>query len=386
MLKQKHFFNGAVHLLIGQDENGFDGKTVINVNRITEGPNEDGTFVDIIHIMDNNYEIVRVGSIIMPETMTENINKLIESFSVFYDDFQDYYNMSTFKDLIRTMVIDERWHSENSLLFRMFRNLIDEDKFEDENEYIKIKYYGPRYDDDGDHIYNASYEYHLYKDDLKYIDYEEDLIAEDEEEKFYDIDDEDEEVVEEVVTEEELGEESFIEYSEIYKKGEFDKSKVDLSLFPFGYVIDNIEEEYTKLHMVIPINSEQALQQVKNTVANIELDYKPEATEWNTNPKLLELYEEMKKYNLEEVEDDNSWFHDKKKTIAESEYLKALMKQVLEIIGLEQDYNTKYWKPREENKEENQDNSFGSYFFFIDRRNKWLEYIRVLLRIKRLKV
>lgn len=355
MLKQKHFFNGAVHLLIGQDENGFDGKTVINVNRITEGPNEDGTFVDIIHIMDNNYEIVRVGSIIMPETMTENINKLIESFSVFYDDFQDYYNMSTFKDLIRTMVIDERWHSENSLLFRMFRNLIDEDKFEDENEYIKIKYYGPRYDDDGDHIYNASYEYHLYKDDLKYIDYEEDLIAENEEEKFYDIDDEDEdeEVVEEVVTEEELGEESFIEYSEIYKKGEFDKSKVDLSLFPFGYVIDNIEEEYTKLHMVIPINSEQALQQVKNTVANIELDYKPEATEWNTNPKLLELYEEMKKYNLEEVENDNSWFHDKKKTIAESEYLKALMKQVLEIIGLEQDYNTKYWKPREENKEEN---------------------------------
>ena len=358
MLKQEHFFNGSVHLMIGEDENGFDGKTVINVNRITEGTNEDGTFVDIIHIMDNNYEIVRVGSIIMPETMTANIDKLIESFSVFFDDFQDYYNMFAFKDLIRTMVIDEKWHSENNLLFRLFRNLIDEDKFENEEEFIKIRYYAPRYDDDGDHIYNASYEYHLYKDDLKYISHSEDDLESEEidEAIFYDdddIEDEEDEIVEEVVTEEELGEESFVEYSEIYKKGEFDKNKVDLSLFPFGYVIDNTDGEYTKLHMITPINAKQALQQVKNTVANIELGYKPIATEWNTNPKLLELYEEMKKYNLEEVEGDNSWFHDKKKTIAESEYLKALMKQVLEIIGLEQDYNTKYWKPREENKEEN---------------------------------
>ena len=355
MLKQKHFFNGSVHLLIGEDENGFDGKTVINVNRIIEGPYEDGTFVDIIHIMDNNYETVKVGSIIMPETMTENINKLIESFSVFFDDFQDYYNMKVFKDLIRTMVIDEKWHSENSFIFRLFRDIIDADKFENEEEFIKIRYYGPRYDDEGDHIYNASYEYHLYKNDLKYIHDEEDMIHDEmDEDQFYDDDDiEDEEVVEEVIVEEEeIGEESFVEYSEIYKKGEFDKNKVDLSLFPFGYVIDNTDGEYTKLHMVTPINSEQALQQVKNTVANIELDYKPIATEWNTNPKLQELYEEMKKYNLEEVEGDSSWFHDKKRTIAESEYLKALMKQVLEIIGLEQDYNTKYWRPRE-NKEEN---------------------------------
>ena len=101
--------------------------------------------------------------------------------------------------------------------------------------------------------------------------------------------------------------------------------------------------------MVIPINSEQALQQVKNTVANIELDYKPEATEWNTNPKLLELYEEMKKYNLEEVEEDNSWFHDKKRTIFNSVYLKVLMVKVLETIGLEQDPDTKHWKLKEQN-------------------------------------
>lgn len=359
MLKQEHFFNGAVHLLIGEDENGFDGKTVINVNRITEGPNEDGTFVDIIHIMDNNYEIVRVGSIIMPETMTANIDKLIESFSVFFDDFQDYYNMSVFKDLIRTIVIDEKWHSENSFIFRLFRDIIDADKFEDEEEFIKIRYYAPRYDDDGDHIYNASYEYHLYKDDLKYISYSEDDLESEEidEDTFYDdddIEDEEDEIVEEVVVEEEeLGEESFVEYSQIFNKGDFDTSKVDLSLFPFGYVIDNTEEEYTKLHMITPINSEQALQQVKNTVANIELNFKPVATEWNTNPKLLELYEEMKKYNLEDVEEDNSWFHDKKRTIFNSVYLKVLMVKVLETIGLEQDPDTKHWKPREENKEEN---------------------------------
>ena len=337
MLKQEHFFNGAVHILLGPNRIGMEGKTVINVNKIIEGPNEDSSFVDIIHILDNNYEIVRVGSIIVPETMSSNIDKLIESFTVFFDDFQNcHYNMSVFKDLIRTMVIDEKWHESNSLLYRLFNGLMDEDKFENEDEFIKIRYYGPRYDSDGDHIYNASYEYHLYRDHIDYIEKEEM-----DEDQFYDDDDD------LVVEEEEIGEESFVEYSEIYKKGEFDKSKVDLSLFPFGYVIDNTDEEYTKLHMITPIDSEQALQQVKNTVANIELDYKPTATEWNTNPKLLELYEEMKKYNLEEVEGDNSWFHDKKRTIAESEYLKALMVQVLETIGLEQDYATKFWKLRE---------------------------------------
>lgn len=86
---------------------------------------------------------------------------------------------------------------------------------------------------------------------------------------------------------------------------------------------------------------------VRNTVANIELRFKPVADQWNTNPKLQELYEEIKKYNLEEVEGDNSWFHDKGSTIVNSEYLKALMIQVLEIIGLKQDYSTKYWEPIE---------------------------------------
>lgn len=356
MLKQKHFFNGAVHILLGPNRIGMEGKTVINVNKIIEGPNEDSSFVDIIHILDNNYEIVRVGSIIVPETMSSNIDKLIESFTVFFDDFQNcHYNMSVFKDLIRTMVIDEKWHESNSLLYRLFNGLMDEDKFENEDEFIKIRYYSPRYDSDGDHIYNASYEYHLYRDHIDYIEKEEDYLESEEmdEEHFYDdddddIDDDDEEIIEEVVVEEEeLGEESFVEYSQIFNKGDFDTSKVDLSLFPFGYVIDNIDEEYTKLHMVTPINAEQASQQVKNTVANIELDYKNTATEWNTNPKLLEIYEEMKKYNLEEVEGDNSWFHDKKRAIAESEYLKALMIQILEIIGLEQDYGTKIWKLRE---------------------------------------
>lgn len=358
MLKQKHFFNGAVHILLGPNRIGMEGKTVINVNKIIEGPNEDSSFVDIIHILDNNYEIVRVGSIIVPETMSSNIDKLIESFTVFFDDFQNcHYNMSVFKDLIRTMVIDEKWHESNSLLYRLFNGLMDEDKFENEDEFIKIRYYGPRYDSDGDHIYNASYEYHLYRDHIDYIEKEEDYLESDEmdEDQFYDDDDdleEEDEVVEEVVTEDYKGEEHFSEYSEIYKKGEFDKSKVDLSLFPFGYVIDNTDEEYTKLHMITPIDSEQALQQVKNTVANIELDYKPTATEWNTNPKLLELYEEIKKYNLEEVEGDETWFHDKGSTIVNSKELRELMKEVLTEIGLEQDPNTDYWRPREK-KEEN---------------------------------
>lgn len=348
MLKQEHFFNGAVHILLGENVNGNYGKTVINVNKIANDFHEEASFIDIIHILDDRYECVRVGSIIMPETMTNDINKLIESFSVFFDDFQDYYNMSAFKDLIRTMVVDEKWHKTNGLIYKLFLNIIDKDHFENDDDFVEIKYFGPRYDDEGELIYNKVYNFHLYNDHIEHVDDEDYLEPSDEYEDDDDI--EEDEIVEEVVVEEEeIGEESFVEYSEIYKKGEFDKIKVDLSLFPFGYVVDNTDGEYTKLHMVIPINAEQALQQVKNTVANIELDYKPTATEWNTNPKLLELYEEMKKYNLEEVEGDNSWFHDKKRTIAESEYLKALMIQVLETIGLEQDYATKFWKLREEN-------------------------------------
>lgn len=355
MLKQKHFFNGAIHFLIGEDENGFDGKTVINVNRIIDGPYEDGTFVDIIHIVDNNYETVRVGSVIMPETMTANIDKLIESFSVFFDDFQDYYNMSVFKDLIRTMVIDEKWCSENSFIFRLFRDIIDSDKFENEEEFIKIRYYAPRYDDDGDHIYNASYEYHLYKDDLKYISHSEgDLESEEiDEDSFYDDDDieDEDEIVEEVVVEEEEKTEEHhhhCEYSQIFSRRFFNEKNIDFSLFPFGYDKRG-NEMYVELYASLPQDQDQALQMVKNTVANIELRFKPVATEWNTNPKLQELYEEIKKYNLEVVEGDKSWFHDKGNTLVNSKELRELMKEVLDIIGLEQDPDTDYWKLRKEN-------------------------------------
>lgn len=347
MLKQKHFFNGAIHLLIGQDENGMEGKTVINVNKIIEGPHEDGTFVDIIHIVDNNYETVRVGSIIMPETMTSNIDKLVDSFSVFYDDFQDYYNMSVFKDLIRTMVIDENWHETNNLLNRLFRSLIDEDKFKNEEEFIKIRYFGPRYDDMGVHIYNGTHEYYLYKDHIDYIREEDDLELEEmDEDQFYDDDDD---IEEEVVVEEEELEEHHHEYSQIFSR-HFNEKNIDFSLFPFGYV-SHEDDIYIKLYASLPQDQEQALQMVRNTVANIELRFKPVADQWNANPKLQELYEEIKKYNLEEVEGDSSWFHDKGSTIVNSEELKESMKKVLNVIGLEQDPNTKYWEPIEKEKE-----------------------------------
>ena len=355
MLKQKHFFNGAVHILLGPNRIGMEGKTVINVNKIIEGPNEDSSFVDIIHILDNNYEIVRVGSIIVPETMSSNIDKLIESFTVFFDDFQNcHYNMSVFKDLIRTMVIDEKWHESNSLLYRLFNGLMDEDKFENEDEFIKIRYYGPRYDSDGDHIYNASYEYHLYRDHIDYIEKEEDYLESEEmdEDQFYDDDDlEEDEIVEEVVVEEEEIEEYHPEYSEIFSKENYKEKNIDFSLFPFGEHIEEDGDIYVKLYSYLPQNQEQALSMVKNTVANIELKFKPVATEWNTNPKLQELYDKIKKYNLEEVKGDNSWFHDKGNTIVNSKELKELMKQVLDVLGLEQDPDTKFWKLR--NKEEN---------------------------------
>ena len=114
-------------------------------------------------------------------------------------------------------------------------------------------------------------------------------------------------------------------------------------MFPFGYV--NQEDDiYVKLYASLPQNQEQALQMVRNTVANIELRFKPVADQWNTNPKLQELYEEIKKYNLNEVEGDETWFHDKGSTIVNSKELRELMKQVLTEIGLEQDPDTNFWK------------------------------------------
>ena len=343
MLKQKHFFNGAVHIHLGEDINGNFGKTVINVNRIIEGPHEDSTFIDIIHIVDDYYETMRVGSIIMPETLTEDINRLVDSFEIFYNDVKEYYNEDALKDLIRMMVLDQKWHESNDPIYRLLMNILNKDGYKNDDEFVKVIYYGPRYDDDGDHIYNASHEYLVYKDHIDYIQEEEYLepVYDDDEDDDYN----DDEIIEEVVVEEKEEPEHHHEYSQIFSR-HFNEKNIDFSLFPFGYVSQE-DDIYVKLYASLPQDQDQALQMVKNTVANIELKFKPVADQWNSNPKLQELYDEIKKYNLEEVEGDNTWFHDKGSTIVNSEELKELMKKVLNVIGLEQDPNTKYWEPIE---------------------------------------
>ena len=249
----------------------------------------------------------------MPETLTEDINRLIDSFEIFYNDVKEYYNEDALKDLIRMMVLDQKWHESNDPIYRLLMNILNKDGYKNDDEFVKVIYYGPRYDDDEDNDY-------------------------------------DDEVIEEVVVEEKEEPEQHHEYSEIFSR-HFNEKSVDFSLFPFGYVSQE-DDIYVKLYASLPQDQEQALQMIKNTVANIELKFKPVATEWNTNPKLQELYEKIKKYNLKEVEGDNSWFHDKGSTIVNSKELKELMKQVLNVLGLEQDPDTKFWELKE-NKEEN---------------------------------
>ena len=352
MLKQRHEFIGALHIegvqIKREGQDNLTQKIVINCNHISEGPYQGLQFIDMI-LMYDEAECFRVGRVIKPLMFDVYISDMISTFSAEIKSLLDHpFDFDIIKSILMIMATNENWSTSpivDELINKVYRKYqLNKIK---EYVYLTVTKFVPEEDEEG--WINIPYKTKFYNDRIeKEYPLDEEEMDED---QFYDDDDleEDEEVVEEVVTEDYKGEEHFSEYSEIYKKGEFDKSKVDLSLFPFGYVIDNTEEEYTKLHMVTPIDSEQALQQVKNTVANIELDYKDEATEWNSNPKLLELYGEMKKYNLEEVEGDNSWFHDKKRTIVESEYLKALMKQVLEIIGLEQDPDTKFWKLREKN-------------------------------------
>lgn len=346
MLKQRHEFIGALHIegaqIKREDQDNLTQKIVINCNHISEGPNQGLQFIDMILLYDEA-ECFRVGRIIKPLSISAEISDMIYTFSAELKDFSNHpFNFDVIKSILMIMATNENWSSSpivDELINKVYRNY-QLNKIKDD-VYLLVTKFTPEEDEEG-WIHNIPYRTKFYNDRIeKEYPLDDPEIDED---SFYDDDIEDEEVIEEIVEEDYKGEEHFMEYSEIYRKGEFDKSEVDFSLFPFGYVIDNTKEEYTKLYMITPINSEQALQQLKNTVANIELDYKSTATEWDSNPKLQELYEEIKKYNLEEVEGDNSWFHDKKRTIVESQQLKTLMKQVLEIIGLEQHPDTKFWK------------------------------------------
>lgn len=226
MLKQRHFFNGALHILLGETENGDTGKIVINVNEITEGPNESGAFVDVIHIINDYYETIRVGMAVLPQTLTKDVEQLMKFLDVHYDDLDKYFHIDTLKDIIRTMVVNKNWHTSEDTMIKFFGNLINEETYESEDEYMKIIVFAPIYDDDNELLFNDSDEYHVYKNFVAAVNTEDNVDEEEmDEDQFYDDDDieEEDEIVEEVVEEEEeleeeLEEEHHHEYSQIFSK------------------------------------------------------------------------------------------------------------------------------------------------------------------------
>ena len=281
-------------------------------------------------------ECFRVGRIFKPLSLSTDISDMIYTFSAELKDFSNHpFNFDVIKSILMIMATNENWSSSpivDELINKVYRNY-QLNKIKDD-VYLLVTKFTPEEDEEG-WIHNIPYRTRFYNNRIeKEYPLDEEYMDED---QFYDDDD----IEEEVVVEEE-DEEHHHEYSQIFSR-HFNEKNIDFSLFPFGYV--NQEDDiYVKLYAFLPQNQEQALQMVRNTVANIELRFKPVADQWNTNPKLLELYEEIKKYNLEEVEGDETWFHDKGSTIVNSKELRELMKRVLTEIGLEQDPDTKFWK------------------------------------------
>lgn len=354
MLKQRHDFIGALHIegiqIKREGQDNLTQKIVINCNHISEGPYQGLQFIDMI-LMYDEAECFRVGRIIKPLSLSTDISDMIYTFSAEVKGFSNHpFDFDVIKSILMIMATNESW-SSSVIVDELINGVYRKRQLEQIKEYVflTVTKFTPEEDEEG-WIHNIPYRTKFYNDRIeKEYPLDEEEMDED---QFYDDDDDiEEEVVEEVIIEEEDEEEYHPEYSQIFSKHFFNEKNVDFSRFTFGYVIheDNI---YTKLHVSLPQDQDQALQMVKNTVANIELRFKPVADQWNTNPKLLELYEEIKKYNLEEVEGDETWFHDKGSTIVNSKELRELMKEVLTEIGLEQDPNTDYWRPREK-KEEN---------------------------------
>lgn len=351
MLKQRHEFIGALHIegvqIKREDQDNLTQKIVINCNHISEGPYQGLQFIDMI-LMYDEAECFRIGRIIKPLSLDVNISDMIYTFSTELKSFSDHpFDFDVIKSILMIMATNENWSTSpivDELINKVYRKYqLNKIK---EYVYLTVTKFVPEEDEEG-WINNIPYKTKFYNNRIE-KDYPLDEEEMDED-QFYDDDDdlEEDEIVEEVVVEEEEIEEYHPEYSEIFSKENYKEKNIDFSLFPFGEHIEEDGDVYVKLYSYLPQNQEQALQMVKNTVANIELKFKPVATEWNTNPKLQELYDKIKKYNLEEVKGDNSWFHDKGNTIVNSKELKELMKQVLDVLGLEQDPDTKFWELKE---------------------------------------
>ena len=356
MLKQKHEFIGALHIegvqVRRKDQDNLTQKIVINCNHISEGPNQGLQFIDMI-LMYDEAECFRVGRVFKPLSLSTDISDMIYTFSAELKGFSNHpFDFDVIKSILMIMATNENWSTSpiiDELINKVYRNY-QLNKIKDD-VYLLVTKFTPEEDEEG-WINNVPYRTKFYNNRIE-KEYPSD-DPEIDEDSFYDDDDieEDDEIIEEVVVGDEEIEEEIKEYhheySQIFSRHFFNDKNVDFSRFPFGYV-GHEDDTYTKLHASLPQDQEQALQMVKNTVANIELRFKPVADQWNTNPKLQELYEEIKKYNLNEVEGDESWFHDKGSTIVNSKELKELMKQVLDVLGLEQDPVTKYWKLKEQN-------------------------------------
>ena len=348
MLKQRHEFIGALHIegvqIKREDQDNLTQKIVINCNHISEGPYQGLQFIDMILIYDEA-ECFRIGRIIKPLSLDVNISDMIYTFSTELKSFSDHpFDFDVIKSILMIMATNENWSTSpivDELINKVYRKYqLNKIK---EYVYLTVTKFVPEEDEEG--WINIPYKTKFYNNRIE-KDYPLDEEEMDEDQFYDDDDDIEEEVVEEVIIEEDE-EEYHPEYSQIFSKHFFNEKNVDFSRFTFGYVIHE-DDTYTKLHASLPQDQDQALQMVKNTVANIELRFKPVADQWNTNPKLLELYEEIKKYNLEEVEGDETWFHDKGSTIVNSKELRELMKKVLTEIGLEQNPDTDYWKLKKE--------------------------------------
>ena len=207
MLKQIHEFTGALHIegvqVKRKDQDNLTQKIVINCNHISEGLYKGFQFVDMILMYDNS-EFFRVGRIVKPLTINNDISDMVHTFSTQLQGFENHpFNFDVIKTALSIMGTNENWASSpivDELIDSIYRKYqLNKIK---EYVYLTVTKFAPEVNEEGC-ICNIPYRTKFFNDRIEkeYPSYEEEM----DENQFYDDDDDDieeEEVVEEIITEE----------------------------------------------------------------------------------------------------------------------------------------------------------------------------------------
>lgn len=115
MLKQIHEFTGALHIegvqVKRKDQDNLTQKIVINCNHISEGLYKGFQFVDMILMYDNS-EFFRVGRIVKPLTINNDISDMVYTFSTQLQGFENHpFNFDVIKTILSIMGTNENWAS-----------------------------------------------------------------------------------------------------------------------------------------------------------------------------------------------------------------------------------------------------------------------------------